>query len=170
MRWLSSASWLIAVSIFAFTGVAAAAEPQDPWTGGYVGVNLGYSWGGTSTDYLSRDPASGLTETNHDSIHMNDVIGGGQVGYNYRLNQNYVLGIEADIQGSGESGGNTVQVCHPGGVAGAVCDLASNIYDSYTESLEWFGTVRPRLGFLPRPDLLIYGTGGFAYGRLTRND
>jgi len=31
--------------------------------------------------------------------------------------------------------------------------------------LEWFGTSRSRLGFLATPNLLLYGTGGVAYGQ-----
>jgi outer membrane immunogenic protein len=31
--------------------------------------------------------------------------------------------------------------------------------------LEWFGTTRPRLGFLATPNLLLYGTAGVAYGQ-----
>jgi outer membrane immunogenic protein len=33
------------------------------------------------------------------------------------------------------------------------------------QDLKWFGTVRGRLGYLATPDLLLFGTGGFAYGR-----
>jgi outer membrane immunogenic protein len=32
------------------------------------------------------------------------------------------------------------------------------------EHVKWFGTVRGRLGWLPWNNLLVYGTGGFAYG------
>jgi outer membrane immunogenic protein len=35
--------------------------------------------------------------------------------------------------------------------------------------LDWFGTARARLGFLPTPRLLLYGTGGLAYGEVERN-
>src|SRR5262249_44197327 len=31
--------------------------------------------------------------------------------------------------------------------------------------LQWFGTTRPRLGFLATPNLLLYGTAGVAYGQ-----
>jgi outer membrane immunogenic protein len=34
------------------------------------------------------------------------------------------------------------------------------------ENVDWFGTVRGRLGYLVSPDLLIFGTGGFAYGEV----
>jgi outer membrane immunogenic protein len=32
--------------------------------------------------------------------------------------------------------------------------------------LSWFGTVRGRLGVTVTPDLLLYGTGGLAYGHV----
>jgi outer membrane immunogenic protein len=36
-----------------------------------------------------------------------------------------------------------------------------------SEDLRWFGTVRGRIGITATPNLLIYGTGGLAYGRIT---
>src|SRR5262245_21011518 len=33
-----------------------------------------------------------------------------------------------------------------------------------TQKIEWFGTVRGRLGYFLHPDWMIYGTGGLAYG------
>jgi outer membrane immunogenic protein len=133
-------------------------------------LNLGYSWGRTSSDYTSVDAGSGLSEVNSDSIKMPGVIGGGQIGYNYRLSPNFVAGIEADFQGSGEKGSDSVQICHASQTTiGGICDFSS-VYDSYTEKLEWFGTVRGRLGYLVTPNWLLYGTGGFAYGKLKRDD
>ena len=34
-----------------------------------------------------------------------------------------------------------------------------------TKSIDWFGTVRGRVGFLATPQVLLYGTGGLAYGQ-----
>ena len=34
----------------------------------------------------------------------------------------------------------------------------------FRRNLPWFGTLRGRVGFLLTPSLLVYGTGGFAYG------
>ena len=34
------------------------------------------------------------------------------------------------------------------------------------QHLEWFGTVRGRAGILATPKVLLYATGGFAYGVL----
>jgi outer membrane immunogenic protein len=136
-----------------------------------VGGYIGYSWGHTSTDYTTVDPAGPTVERNADSINMNGVIGGAQAGYNYRFQQNFLVGLEADIQASGEKGSNNPLICHSNAVAPftGVCDFGT-INDNYTEKLEWFGTVRARAGYLISPTWLVYATGGLAYGRLTRND
>ena len=140
--------------------------PVYGWTGSYVGVNIGYSWGRSSSDYSAVSANNGFVpETTSDSANINEVIGGGQVGYNYQFSQSYLAGIEADIQASGERGSGDPLVCtNP-----LACDFG-NINDSYTEKLEWFGTVRGRLGYLATPNVLVYGTGGFAYGDLKRDD
>ena len=35
---------------------------------------------------------------------LNGGLGGGQIGYNWQFNRNWVIGLEADIQGTGERG------------------------------------------------------------------
>jgi hypothetical protein len=41
------------------------------------------------------------------------------------------------------------------------------IQQSFAEqSTDWYGTVRGRAGWLATPNLLLFGTGGFAYGRV----
>jgi outer membrane immunogenic protein len=37
---------------------------------------------------------------------------------------------------------------------------------NYTAEIDWFGTVRARLGYLVSDQLLLYATGGLAYGRV----
>ena len=99
------------------------------WTGLYVGANIGYGWG--------RD-SSGGTSTN-----LNGVIGGGQIGYNWQMN-NLVLGLETDFQGSGQKATGT------------------GVGFSLTERIRYFGTVRARLGYA-WDRTLLYVTGGYAY-------
>ena len=106
----------------------------------------------------------------------NGVIGGGGIGYNYQFSPNWVLGFEADFQGSGERGSGTF--IDP--FSGLVCALFSGAtgqcvrtvplngtaVTQYEAKIDWFGTVRGRLGVLVGDQLLIYGTGGMAYGRV----
>ena len=77
-------------------------------------------------------------------------FGGGQIGYNWQGlfgTSPLVVGIEADFQGAG------------------ISDSAGYAYDYAENSLNWFGTVRGRLGYAFGPTLL-YATGGFAYGQV----
>ncbi len=135
----------------AFVGAAAAADmPARPvykapvlspvrvydWTGFYVGGNIGYSWGRQD---VSLDGVGSVGTPN-----INGFIGGGQIGYNWQMNQ-LVLGLETDFQGSAQKGD---------GVAAAA---------SSTSRLDWFGTVRGRVGYA-FDRWLPYLTGGWAYG------
>lgn len=129
------------------------------WTGFYIGGNLGYSWGRSfNTETISRFNTGAVLFTSSSSDNVNGVIGGGQVGYNWQF-QNWVFGLEADFQGSGERGSRDL-------VCVACADDGTNITSTLTQKLDWFGTVRGRLGFLATPSVLLYGTGGLAYGEL----
>ena len=70
-----------------------------------------------------------------------------------------LVGLEADIQGSDERGSSDVCV-----VAG--CALGTGIVTA-DYKLDWFGTVRGRVGLLPTDRVLIYATGGLAYGEVS---
>src|SRR3954470_5850041 len=82
------------------------------------------------------------------------VIGGFQSGYNYQFGQ-WVLGLETDIQASGQKGGSTFQT-----VAVPLTTVTTD------HKLPWFGTSPTRLGVLWSPNVLLYGTAGVAYGQV----
>ena len=46
------------------------------------------------------------------------------------------------------------------------CNITNAVSVSLTERLDWFGTVRGRLGWTVTPESMIYATGGLAYGEL----
>ena len=126
------------------------AAPVFTWTGFYAGVNAGYGWG-TGDDTITYNAASGLSAGSGDS---SGFIGGAQVGYNYQLTPGYgiVVGVEADLQYAGL------------GSASTYYDSATGNYTfSGTPSLDYFGTVRGRVGYA-FDRALVYGTAGLAYG------
>jgi outer membrane immunogenic protein len=132
---------------------APAMAPVNTWQGFYIGGNVGYGWGNGTIDLTPRpldvDPASLDTKSN-------GVIGGAQIGYNWQIGA-VVTGLEADIQGSSIKGsGHTT-----------LTDGTTPFDFSASSKLSWFGTVRGRLGATVTPDLLIYGTGGLAYGQIS---
>jgi len=137
---------------------APVAAPIFSWTGFYIGVNAGYSWG--RQDNSLQATGGGIISGNSNSDKINGFIGGGQIGYNWQINQ-FVLGIEADLQASGQKGDGTFFV--PGT---AVILVVPPTNFTYTDKLDWFGTVRGRLGFA-MDRWLPYVTGGWAFGRGT---
>jgi outer membrane immunogenic protein len=162
--------------------MAVKAPPPPPapiwtWTGFYVGVNAGGTWSGNNDIYsfgtpLFADPrapvgtAAGLAAsvagvtTNVPNGRGSGFIGGAQAGYNWQFNKG-VVGVEADIQGlSGKRSGLMLTTVPTPAFPG------NNVNTSLatTGNVDWLGTLRGRLGFLASPSLLLYGTGGLAFG------
>ncbi len=88
-------------------------------------------------------------------------LGGAQFGYNWQFDA-AVFGLETDIDwaNAGRSGG----FVNPSfiGPAGTADFLTWN----GSARLDWIGTTRLRAGVVATPDnrLMVYGTGGLAYG------
>src|SRR5664279_1469048 len=122
------------------------------WTGFYVGVNAGV---GIGRDYTRLAiPAGASFEASY--LNPQGGLGGGQIGYNWQLPPSalgsLVLGVEADLQGTGMRDNFSCLIgCLPG----------QNL--NYNQRLDWFGTVRGRVGIANGP-VLTYVTGGYAYG------
>jgi outer membrane immunogenic protein len=148
----------IAVVVLASTAVRAAdlarpyAPPPPPlpvysWTGFYAGINGGF--GGDRNQYpFSVGGVAGTSNLNSSGF-----FGGGQIGYNWQFAPAWVAGVEADIDDAD--------------IQGIASTSASGLSSSIGTRLDWFGTVRGRVGYLVTPTALFYGTGGWAYGRTT---
>ena len=185
--------WLKGVAVAALTVVGAVAAqaadlptrkeapapvfvpPPFTWTGFYVGLNAGGIWPSGSRDASLFAPAAfafpistffpgGLGSQSA------GFIGGGQAGYNWQTGA-FVLGVETDFDGTTLSKSfNNVGTPFRG--AGVPALLANDFLSvNGKTSLSWLGTTRARLGFVATPDnrLLIYATGGVAYGGGTSN-
>jgi outer membrane immunogenic protein len=145
------------------TAMAADLAPPPPpppiipiftWTGFYVGVNAGYGWS-TNNDNGVFVPGIGFTGGGD----VSGFVGGGQIGYNYQfgVGSGFVAGIEADIQWADLNNNNNNN--------GAFFDAAGNaiiVGGNNNNGTDWFGTVRPRLGYA-FDRALIYITGGLAF-------
>jgi outer membrane immunogenic protein len=147
----------------ALIGTAASAQAADlarkapimkappmvvyDWTGFYIGVNGGVSVAKDRTQLITGNPSAEQT-----NLSPFGAIGGGQIGYNWQLNNSWLLGIESDLQASGET---TNRTC----LLGCSATLSANL----TQKIDWFGTTRGRVGLVDGP-VLSYLTGGVAYG------
>ena len=161
---LLAGSALIAALSFVSAAQAAdmPASPSYNWTGLYFGANAGVSWNNSSVDNNYTVDINGSRLGGIDNkIDSNQAAftGGGLLGYNYQIDH-IVLGIETDFNYLGFSDNNTRygSIDHPGGAI----DLATK----GSLQTDWFGTIRGRLGYAV-DNVLIYGTGGVAYGNVS---
>jgi outer membrane immunogenic protein len=99
-----------------------------------------YSWAGP---YIGGNIGWNWGSVDNNPTRPSGFVGGAQAGYNWQ-NGPWVFGIEGDIQGNG----------------------ASDTFAPWKFSNPWFGTVRGRAGYAIN-NVLLYGTGGLAFGELT---
>jgi opacity protein-like surface antigen len=139
------------------------------WAGPYVGGSIGYSAGKSKTSTSFSDPASGaqLFATSG-SRNLDGAIGGAQAGYNW-LAGIWLAGIEGDLNYSGQRAKlNTVcpaEICNAA-LIGVIGDPSVIANFEQGQKLEWFATLRGRLGAAVAPDAVAYVTGGLAVGEV----
>jgi outer membrane immunogenic protein len=139
---------------------AKAVATVATWTGCYVGVNAGYSWGDGSSSLALQPsvPAWTFFSTGFAAFDgryagsPSGALGGGQAGCNYQSGM-FVVGIEADIDYLGASKTTSRAGIAQGPQLGTV-----------SQKLDWLGSVRGRVGISPGSNWLLYATGGLAYG------
>jgi outer membrane immunogenic protein len=127
------------------------------WTGFYIGGHAGYH-GGSDRSSTAANPvgwtfgAPLIDAITPGTVHPNGFIGGGQIGFNWQMN-NFVWGVEADASYLGGTATRAVT-----GFTGGV-----NPADVFTTTAQsrFLGTLRPRVG-LAVDRALFYATGGLA--------
>jgi outer membrane immunogenic protein len=169
---------LMAPAVAADMPVRAVPPPLAPvytWTGFYLGGTVGVGWTGSGIDnavtstfcnpLLVGCPAVGSALAAAVPPHFNTnpggVIGGGEIGYNWQTGR-IVWGVEADFSGASIKGSDMQNATAP--IAGFPNTISGQ--GTATEKLDYFGTVRGRLGFTLTDPLLVYATGGFAFGHV----
>lgn len=111
------------------------------WSGCYIGGNLGGGWDSTKVvDEVEGYPIASLSAAG--------LVGGGQIGCDYQISSQWVVGAQGMIDASGLKAG-----------------VYPDLLDGYklNGSMPWFGTVTGRVGYLPSPNWMIYAKGGFAF-------
>ncbi|MGA7492177.1 MAG: outer membrane protein [Syntrophobacteraceae bacterium] len=151
--------------LFLGCGSAWAADPAAAaynWTGFYAGLNTGFAK--DAGGYSTTSSPSGVYDTGD----FTDLafIFGGQAGYNFQwcTCPNIVYGIEADINYDGM--GDSITQNFGLLAAGAPGSTFGTTY-TVTQEIDFFGTLRGRLGYTPADRLLLYVTGGLAYGEVS---
>ncbi len=143
--------------------------PPFTWTGFYVGLNAGAVWGSGSVSSTLFANGFPILATDWPGGNLGGsqtgFIGGGQAGYNWQTGA-FVLGVETDFDGTTLSRNSSF-------VGSSFLWNGQNDFltENGSRKLNWLGTTRARVGYVVTPDnrLMIYGTGGFAYGGGSRH-
>jgi outer membrane immunogenic protein len=145
--WVGGRQWADLRPTGAYTNpTGAAAPPNAAGTGDFftsrIALSNSYSTGGSGSGNASWE-------------------GGIQVGCNQQLGV-VVWGVEADWQWSGLNrsfDASYAAFANPGNPAFTNAAHTEHV----TSKLDWFSTVRGRLGFTPWDRVLLYGTAGFVF-------
>jgi outer membrane immunogenic protein len=148
------------------------------WTGFYVGVNGGFGVASRTVTFNGNNDVTkdiqncnqivfpGSTCPGPVKSDLDGGVVGGQVGYNWQFSRRWVVGIEADFDASDIRGNGTSRFMYP------IFTLPQNVFFAEpanlhsTEDLNWFGTVKGRLGLAPTERSLLFISGGLAYGQV----
>jgi outer membrane immunogenic protein len=147
---------------------APAPAPAPNYTGFYAGLNGGGGFENTINNSAFSTSGLGLAfdiaplVPGQLNTRPSGFIGGGQIGYNWQAGL-FVWGVETDFQGANIAGSATV--------TNSITrfTITDTVTAAGSQRIDWFGTLRGRLGWTPTPPLLIYATGGLAYGQVKTN-
>lgn len=158
---------ILAIMIIIAATSAKAADPvqgqRHSWGGFYLGADFGYGFGEGDTRFNPLPSAAQFVNLMPQTLRPNPkgVLGGAHAGYNWQ-GPGIVIGGELDVAGSDmDDSVRRSPITQANGTPfpGAGFLIAR-------QHIPVFGTVRPRLGFSPIDRLLIYGTGGLAWGHI----
>jgi len=161
----------------------ATADPISPggapvnWTGFYAGANVGYGWSPSTgiDDVAYSDNGDVGTVANGwfpglRKSKGNALSGGVQAGYNHQVD-GFVFGVEADLNYTGirnkyRANDTYDLIPYPDATEPPLSEYNYHLRERLdaTSRLEWFGSIRPRIGFTATDRLLVYTTGGLAFG------
>src|SRR6266508_297190 len=140
--------------------------PLYSWTGFYVGVNAGGTWGtfdpATSTvfdpiGYFAASSVPAVNAVGIQSIKPAAFTGGVQAGFNWQTG-NVVFGAEVDFNSFHLSGSATGTGVYP-------CCAPATFTVTSAAHTDWLFTARPRIGIASN-NWLFYATGGLAVTNL----
>jgi len=138
------------------TKAPALVSPAYDWSGFYLGVHAGYTFGEDDTVSTTGQAAANILNVaggarpGRVSLDRDGFIGGGQIGYNWQFTPNWVFGLETDI--------SYVDVRNDTNVVTIPLSGIGSLNNTFRTRMEYFGTVRARIGYA-WDRTLVYATG-----------
>ena len=142
------------------TSVLAQDTRPFNWTGFYLGGHAGGAWQDAQRHGYSDANIQGFHPHSFPGISTTSAMGGIYGGYNWQVNRQWVLGVEADGSLVSLRDGSNLPL-PPGGL-----DLASRALMS--TNIDGLASIRGRLG-LAADKALFYVTGGAAWAQVDYN-
>ena len=124
--------------------------PATNWTGFYVGGVVGVAYGRTEISYPSSDPGVAGSKP-----WVFGPLGGGEIGYNRQLSNNWVVGVEGDITAANVHGARTA-----GNTSAASMDPFYSAVFTAQDKTNWMGTATARVGYALGRTLFYVKAGG----------
>lgn len=154
---------------FIVAGLLVSTSPasaDSPWTGAYVGANIGAALAESEFRSVGDDPTAFFAPSFFDAVVASGngdfsetlMSGGVQLGFNVQQG-NWVFGLEADL--------SALQLDEQQNYSGVVAAFPAVPWTGRDSvSADWLATARARAGMLASPALLIYGTAGVAFTQI----
>jgi outer membrane immunogenic protein len=143
----------------------AAAAPSRPWMGFYAGLSVGQRWDRadwTTNGFTQPGFPFGTLGFFDNDASFGAARGrlGGYIGYNYQIDEKWLVGLEADFGDAFNNGRSIVGI--PGSGIGNALFAGGNLSQTTVE-MSWDGSVRGRGGYLVTPNIHLFGTAGVAF-------
>jgi outer membrane immunogenic protein len=137
--------FLAGIIAAAFCSAPAHAAPPYNWSGCYIGGSVGGMWWGESETPFGFAGGEAFNRA------PTGFIGGGQIGCDYQMPSNWLVGIQGEFNGA----------------RGRASETAVSVpisIETFDKKIDWFASATVRLGYASGP-WLLYGKGGAAWVR-----
>jgi outer membrane immunogenic protein len=177
---LTTVGLSVGLTVAAFAADLPRIDVPYSWTGFYVGASTGYGSSNRHVDATSSPisfdsgsivglPMMQSSAAAAAALDFNTrpkgFISGGQLGYNFQSGP-FVWGVETDLSWANVKGSATQTGTAP---FVPVPQFNADAVGTAEQKMNAFGTLRARMGLTPVDKLLVFGTGGLAYGHAEFN-
>ena len=179
---ISAAASLVATRRFAadfavkqpaYTKAPVYVEPVFDWTGFYVGGNLGYSWGRSSDTSTITNGAARRSVHERRQVRAWTASSAAVRSATTGRCTHWVSALKptsrAPTKKARAVSSARPVTCLPPSAALALV-IPGPACRTLSQKIDWFGTVRGRIGFSSTPKVLLYATGGLAYGEVKSSE
>lgn len=148
--------------------MAPVVAPVYSWTGFYIGGDAGLALenaSGTSNFIDTYAAPPDIYNPQSNSLHDVGFLAGGEIGYNWQVDPNWMLGVEGDWDWLRTS----YNFCRQTNINSLPCTDNDLGFETIGSQTNWLATARARVG-VTMGWIMVYGTGGAAWGSVATTE